>query len=121
MKGRALSIRQPWAWLIACGYKDVENRDWPTRVRGVVGIHASKRFDRDGYTWVSENFPEIRMPLPDRFEFGAIIGRAELVDCVRHSLSPWFFGEYGFVFRNADKLEPRACKGSLGFFRPVMD
>ncbi len=30
----ALSIRQPWAWLIIHACKDVENRDWPTRVRG---------------------------------------------------------------------------------------
>lgn len=26
----ALSIRQPWAWLVVQGYKDIENRDWPT-------------------------------------------------------------------------------------------
>ena len=25
---KALSIRQPWAWLIVNGYKDVENRTW---------------------------------------------------------------------------------------------
>lgn len=25
---KALSFKQPWAWLICAGYKDVENRDW---------------------------------------------------------------------------------------------
>ena len=30
----ALSIRQPWAWLIVNGYKDIENRDWKTHYRG---------------------------------------------------------------------------------------
>lgn len=29
-----LSIRQPWAWLIVNGYKDIENRTWPTHFRG---------------------------------------------------------------------------------------
>jgi hypothetical protein len=27
-KFKAMSIRQPWAWLIVNGYKDVENRIW---------------------------------------------------------------------------------------------
>jgi hypothetical protein len=30
----ALSVRQPWAWLIVNGYKDVENRSWTTHYRG---------------------------------------------------------------------------------------
>jgi ASCH domain len=30
----ALSVRQPWAWAIVSGYKDVENRSWPTNYRG---------------------------------------------------------------------------------------
>jgi hypothetical protein len=25
---KALSIKQPWAWLIVNGHKDIENRDW---------------------------------------------------------------------------------------------
>ena len=42
---KALSIMQPWAWLIANGHKDIENRSWPTRYRGPVLIHAGKRED----------------------------------------------------------------------------
>ena len=38
----ALSIRQPWAWLIVHGWKDIENRTWRTRVRGRFLIHAAK-------------------------------------------------------------------------------
>jgi hypothetical protein len=33
-KLKAISIRQPWAWLIVNGYKDVENRIWAANVRG---------------------------------------------------------------------------------------
>ncbi len=31
---RAISIIQPWAWLITMEYKLVENRTWPTRTTG---------------------------------------------------------------------------------------
>lgn len=37
-----LSIRQPFAWLAAGGYKIVENRSWTTPHRGLVWIHASQ-------------------------------------------------------------------------------
>jgi hypothetical protein len=39
-KLKAISIRQPWAWLIVNGYMDVENRIWAANVRGRVLIHA---------------------------------------------------------------------------------
>ena len=45
----ALSIRQPWAWLILRAGKDVENRDWSTKVRGRVLIHASVGEGRLGF------------------------------------------------------------------------
>jgi len=47
---RALTVRQPWAHMIAhCG-KTVENRGRQTRYRGQVAIHAGarSRWDRDG-------------------------------------------------------------------------
>ena len=37
---KALSIQQPWAWLIVNDHKDIENRDWRTHYRGPVLIHA---------------------------------------------------------------------------------
>jgi hypothetical protein len=43
---KALSIRQPWAWLILNAGKDIENRDWLTRFRGPFLIHASKGMTR---------------------------------------------------------------------------
>jgi len=38
---RALSLRQPWAWLVTNGSKDIENRSWHTNHRGPLLIHAS--------------------------------------------------------------------------------
>jgi hypothetical protein len=122
--GLALSIQQPWAWLIVNGYKGVENRDWSTRVRGWIGIHAGKKLDREGLAWVRREFPHIG--LPDVFATGGIVGRARLVGCVHERDArlltdrdkPWFFGTYGFVLDSAESLPLIPCRGKLGFFRP---
>ena len=42
---KTLSIRNPWAYLIAYGVKDVENRSWKTDYRGELLIHASGKSD----------------------------------------------------------------------------
>lgn len=121
--GLAISIQQPWAWLIVNGFKDVENREWSTKVRGWIGIHASKKFDKHGYVWMETAFPSIarRMPEPHLFEYGGIIGRVRIIDCVKDYGSPWFFGTYGFVLDNAQPLPFQSCRGKLSFFRPDLN
>mgnify|MGYP001137357808 FL=1 len=44
---RAITVRQPWAWAIVFGQKDVENRsrNIAGRYRGPVAIHAGLRDD----------------------------------------------------------------------------
>lgn len=44
---RILTIKQPWAWLIAGGFKHVENRSANIAgdYRGPVAIHAGRRMD----------------------------------------------------------------------------
>lgn len=37
---KTLTIRQPWASLIAAGVKTIETRSWSTRYRGPLAIHA---------------------------------------------------------------------------------
>lgn len=123
----ALSIRQPWAWAIINAGKDIENRDWPTRYRGPVCIHASKGMTRDEYNWfirtihavsLTRPFPTGAMvPEMSGLDRGGIIGVAEVVDCVDASESPWFFGSFGFVLRNARAVPFLPVKGALGFFR----
>ncbi len=114
---KCISIRQPWAWLIVSGFKDVENRTWKIKHRGPLLIHASKKFDREGYGWVQEAFPEINMPKPEEFAKGGIVGRVELTDCVTKSDSPWFFGPCGFVVDNPKAFEAvMPYKGQLGLF-----
>ena len=66
---KALSIRQPWAWLIVHGHKDIENRTWTTSFRGRLLVHAGKSFDKEGYRWV-ESHMDVAMPKPEQFERG---------------------------------------------------
>jgi len=112
---KALSIRQPWAWLILNGYKDVENRRWQTKFRGKFLVHAGKKFDHEGYRRVLSEM-KIDIPEPREFEMGGIVGIAEIVDCITASDSPWFTGKYGFVLRNTRPLNFIPIRGQLGFF-----
>ena len=130
-----LSIRQPWAWLIVNGYKDIENRDWYTNRRGKVLIHASKGMTKDEYydccDFLKSSLPEVAKIIREQhshlengfsWEYlknnfcGGVVGEAEIIDCIKTSQSKWFFGQYGFVLRNAKPTKFMPCKGKLGFF-----
>lgn len=120
---KALSIRQPWAWLIANGHKDIENRTWPTQFRGRVLIHASKGMTKAEYEDADDflDYIESDLALPSReqFERGGIIGVATIVDCVptAQRKSKWHMeGQFGFLIANAKPLPFVECKGALGFF-----
>lgn len=118
---RALSVRQPWAWLIANRWKDIENRTWPTKFRGRFLIHAGQTFDHEGLRWVRAHFPHI--PLPSTFDLGGIVGVAKLVDCfapgsdAARNASGWYMGQYGFVVAEAESLPFHRLKGRLQFFK----
>lgn len=114
---KALSIKQPWAWLIVNGHKTIENRDWATWFRGPLLIHTGKTIDYEGILWVRRHFPAIA--LPEFFDIGGIVGEATIVACVTESDSPWFVGRYGFVLRDARPLPFRAIRGQLGLFEVV--
>ena len=121
----ALSIRQPWASLILTYGKDIENRDWATKVRGRVLIHASKGCTQYEFEDAVECAQEI-LQTPIKLDLktiqrGGVIGSVEIIDCVEQSESPWFFGRYGFVMRDAKQLPFIPYKGQLGFFDIKMD
>ncbi len=113
-----LSIRQPWAHYILHHGKDVENRSWPTNVRGRVLIHAAKSWDgepEDGIVYGEVDAPNLPA---STFVRGAIIGSVEIVDCVKHHPSNWAEqDQYQFVLSNPIALEsPIPYRGALGFF-----
>lgn len=116
---KALSIRQPWAWLIVNGHKDIENRCWKTNFRGKIYVHAAKGMTRGDYLACKiccADIPGVNLPPFEKLERGGIVGTVEIVDCVDQDASPWFFGEFGFVLKNAIPLPFRPLKGALGFF-----
>lgn len=125
MTDKALSVQQPWAWLIVNDHKPVENRGRHTSHRGPLLIHASKTFDSAGYIWVKATFPEIKMPFyngyVNEFPMGGIVGQVEIVGSVTHTLSKWFSGPIGYVMRKARQIPLIPCKGKLGIFRVDQD
>ncbi len=131
---KALSIRQPWAWAIINAGKDVENRSRRFPYRGSICLHASlympKGEDFDACLSVLDeihgNFSQAEMVRrqgriasmhhSDEAQRGGIIGTAEIVDCLDHSDSPWFFGPHGLVLRNVKPVPFIPVKGALGLF-----
>lgn len=132
MISKALSVRAPWWWFILHGGKDIENRDWPTRFRGTVYLHAAKWWRwQDGIEDTKAALecccgPARRAELAAALDLrffdhdgyrGCIVGQVDIVDCVTRSSSPWFFGKYGFVLANPVAFaKPIPFKGALGFF-----
>jgi hypothetical protein len=120
---KALSIRQPYAWLAAHGIKDVENRNWDTKHRGLLYIHASQTLhgteaERNYIRqWVWEHY-DVTIPDDDELPRGGIVGQANVIVVVKQSLSPWRDQrfEYGFILEQAMPLPFRRCAGKLGLF-----
>ena len=121
---KALSIKQPWAFLIIHGFteytdkgkihhlKDIENRTWKTKYRGRFLVHASKQVDK--VAWAK--FVHSGHLNPDDLSLGAIIGSVDLVDVVESSESKWFQGPIGFVLKDPRPEKIQFIKGKLNFF-----
>jgi hypothetical protein len=116
---RALSILQPWAWLICEGYKPIENRSWYSSYRGPFAIHAGKRWGLEqahDLESIARAFPHIPLPNAREFERGGVVGTAVMTDCVSESRSEWFCGRYGFVFADAEPHLFVPWRGMLSWF-----
>jgi len=119
---KALSIRQPWAWLIVNGYKDIENRTWSTDFRGRIYVQAGKRIKSDDFPEQRDYIRESGLILPEEPPLGAIVGEMTITDCVNISSSPWFCGPYGFLLTSPVAYEhPITYRGQLGFFEVEED
>ncbi|MBK1884667.1 ASCH domain-containing protein [Luteolibacter pohnpeiensis] len=114
----ALSIRQPWAWMIVNGHKDIENRPWKTHYRGQIYVHAAKGMTHDEYGFAADFARKLGVHVPpfDELERGGIVGTVKIVDCVDEDPSPWFFGEYGFLLKDPKPLPFTPLRGKLGYF-----
>jgi hypothetical protein len=116
---KVLVVRQPWAWLIVHGYKDIENRTWKTRHRGTLLIQASANLPAkweldENRLWAKKRGVRV----PEVLEQGGIVGMVQLDDCVTRSRSKWFEGPVGWVLTKPKKLPFIPLKGQLGLFDP---
>ena len=77
---KVLTLRQPWAWAVAHGGKDVENRTWTTRYRGPIAIHAGlAKPDKNNLASRAHRAAH-GSSVDTRLHFGAIVAVADLVD-----------------------------------------
>lgn len=85
---RILTVRQPWAWAIINGGKDVENRvrNIAGGYRGPVAIHAALSVGTDReFLAATAAVAKIGPAVPFGLAYGAILGVVDLVDV--HSAS----------------------------------
>jgi hypothetical protein len=113
MKVKVLSVKQPYAWLLVHGLKDIENRSWPTNYRGPLLIHASKKDDPN---------PDLfGIEVPDDLHRGGIVGAVVISGCVETSSSRWFCGPIGWTVTDSLVLPFQPMRGSLGLMPPPPD
>ena len=121
---KVLTIKEPWATLIIEGYKKYEFRSWKTKYRGKILIHAGMSVEKD----MLERFKEYDLS----YSKGAIIGEAEIVDCILvdkefdkklRKINKTVYGKSNHVETYAWKLEnvvkydePIYIKGQLGLW-----
>ena len=125
----AISLKQPWAALVAAGLKTVEVRTWPTARRGPVLVHASKTVDDRPEAWARITTPALERAAA---QLGGIVGAVEVTGCVeypdtdsfaadadRHYNAPSWFKPprlYGFELANARPLPFVRLPGNTNFF-----
>jgi predicted transcriptional regulator len=122
---KCLSLKQPYADLLAFGEKTIELRKWNTKFRGEFLIHASKNIDIEACERLDIDI--------DKLTIGAIIGSAFLYDVKEYSnqeefnkdkqkhfsiVTKYFDGyKYGFLIRNARMFKKSIpYPGKLRFF-----
>ena len=137
---RCLTVRQPWAWAIVRGGKDVENRvlNVAGRYRGAMAVHAGLELDLEGVrderiAAAIERFYAGGTPRGTeggRQRLGFVIGLVDLVDVHAGWIeatpcSPWaqryadHVGLHHLVLANPRPLvEPVRARGRLGLWRP---
>lgn len=123
---KVITVKQPFATLIAEGLKEYEFRTWRTKYRGDILIHAGKSVDKKAM----KKFECLNLEYP----LGCIIAKAKIVDCVsvddelrkdltkKNSLvysgvikHPEWEG-YGFKLENVEKINPIYVNGKLSLW-----
>lgn len=88
---KAITIKQPWATLIALGEKKFETRSWQTKYRGPIAIHAGKTVEKEmlDYVVISSALAKHGIYSHEDLPTGAVIAIAELVECHKITADYW--------------------------------
>lgn len=122
---QALSVRQPWAFALIAGVKDIENRTWASSHRGLLIIHAAKKRDAKMEAAVIAKVAQVSHVSRDRVEdfynelvqWNGFIGAVHVHGMLRKSESPWFEGPVGWGVHRAEMFTPVAASGRQGVFQ----
>lgn len=71
---KVLTLKQPWATLVAEGIKRYEFRSWKTNYRGKILIHAGIGIDKEAM----KKFAGLNLTFPSK----KILAEVEIVDCL---------------------------------------
>ena len=124
---KAISLRQPWADLVVRGHKSIEFRSRSDPFRGECYIHASRKFDLVGYTWLLKRptLPGYRQVYKRAWDseidpdFGALIGKVTIVDCLPVDKALEKYPDNKWLLAAGDTLGKRAfILESPGHFSP---
>jgi hypothetical protein len=123
LKVPALSIRPPWAQCIMGRWKPCENRTWSTKYRGMLLVHASQTYEREGLEFAKAlGVPPGHLTNP-RWMSG-YLGVAELTDVhasgdCNGGCGPWgAAGQFHWVMKLPRIFsQPVPGGGKLGLYR----
>ncbi|MBE5821149.1 MAG: ASCH domain-containing protein [Clostridiales bacterium] len=124
---KCLTIKQPYAELIASGIKKAEIRSWKTKYRGEIFIHAGLGIDK-AYLNKYKDVIDI-----ENLDSSAIIAKCNVVDCVKidenfikkynednkdsgYYISNKNIGNYAFILEDIQKIDKIPAKGKLSFW-----
>ena len=124
---KVITVKQPFATLIAEGLKEYEFRTWKTKYCGDILIHAGKGIDKEAM----ERFKHLNLEYPT----GCIIAIATITDCVyvdenlkkelKQKDKIVYYGVtrpdsnwtgYGFKLENIRKISPIPVNGKLSLW-----
>ena len=123
---KVLTIKQPYASLIAYGIKKYEFRTWKTKYRGDVLIHAGKNVDKNAT--IEFKCYGVKCPI------GCVIARAKITDCIKvdddfrevlkkenslvynHIINDKNYSGYAFKMENVELIDPIYINGKLGLW-----
>ena len=123
---KVITVKQPFATLIAEGLKEYEFRTWKIKYRGDILIHAGKGVDKKAM----ERYKHLNLEYP----VGRIIAKATITDCIHVDddfakkifkkdpvVYNWLINKddwngYGFKLENIEEINPIEVNGKLSLW-----